>query len=32
MTTNPKSIQDRIDEAGGEDLGGGDSTDNHATR
>jgi hypothetical protein len=30
--SDPKDLQDRIDDAGGADLGTGDDTDNHATR
>jgi hypothetical protein len=30
--SGPDPLQDRVDDAGGADLGTGDSTDNHSTR
>jgi hypothetical protein len=30
--SGPDPLQDRVDDAGGADLGTGDDTDNHATR
>jgi hypothetical protein len=30
--SGPDPLQDRVDDAGGADLGTGDSTDNHNTR